>query len=63
MSKFVPRGTCDTCGYRYPLRKDGTMQAHHGYYGHDPAPQCKGTGTVPRHAEANRLAREAARRG
>ena len=25
-----PRGQCSVCRYRYPLRKDGTVQGHHG---------------------------------
>jgi hypothetical protein len=58
--RIVRRGTCDTCGYRLPLRKDGTVQSHHLYSGHDRCEEsCAGSGKPPRHAEANRLAREA----
>jgi hypothetical protein len=28
-----PRGACSGCGYRFPLRKDGTLQAHQLYEG------------------------------
>lgn len=42
------RGQCSVCRYRHGLRKDRTLQAHHGWYGHEPAPQCEGTGLPPR---------------
>jgi hypothetical protein len=47
------RGQCDTCGYRYPLRRDGTMQTHHGYYGQERAPGCEGSGKPPRPFDPN----------
>ena len=62
MTRFVHRGTCDTCGYRWPLRKDGTVQSHHLYSGNDRCEEpCEGSGKPPRFAEQNRLAKEAAR--
>ena len=41
------RGQCPVCRYSCRLRKDGTLQAHHGYHGHDPAPECAGSGQWP----------------
>ena len=41
------RGRCPVCHHRYRLRKDGTLQAHHGYHGRDPAPECAGSGQWP----------------
>lgn len=50
---MAERGTCSACGYRYPLRKDGTLQAHHGYHGQEPAPQCEGSGKPPEPFDPN----------
>lgn len=47
------RGQCSVCHYRYPLRQDGTVQAHHGYHGQDPAPPCEGGGKPPRPFDPN----------
>jgi hypothetical protein len=48
------RGQCSVCQYHYPLRKDGTLGSHHGYYGHERAPECKGTGQPPLFADTLR---------
>lgn len=43
------RGQCATCRYRWRLRKDGTVQEHHLYSGHDRvAEPCAGSGKPPR---------------
>lgn len=42
-----PRGRCPVCRYSYRLRKDGTVQRHHGYSGRNPLPDCEGTGQAP----------------
>lgn len=41
------RGQCPVCRYHYRLRTNGTMQQHHGYSGHDPLPNCRGSGMMP----------------
>lgn len=41
------RGQCPVCRHSYRLRTDGTMQRHHGYSGHDPLPDCRGSGMMP----------------
>ena len=41
------RGQCPVCRYSYRLRANGTMQRHHGYSGHDPLPDCRGSGMIP----------------
>lgn len=33
--------------YSYRLRAGGSVQRHHGYSGHDPLPDCRGTGLMP----------------
>ena len=38
------RGQCSVCRYRYPLRKDGTVQGHHGRATGSP---CGGSGEPP----------------
>jgi hypothetical protein len=43
------RGQCDVCRYRWRLRKDGTVQVHYLYSGHDRAEEpCPGSGFLPR---------------
>jgi|ERR1035441_5360565 hypothetical protein len=49
----VKRGQCTVCRYRYPLRKDGTVQGHHGFHGHTPAPECEGSRKPPRPFDPN----------
>ena len=41
------RGQCPVCRYRWRLRKDGTLQAHHLYSGSERRPECEGSGKVP----------------
>jgi hypothetical protein len=41
------RGQCATCRFRYPLRKDGTVQAHSGCIGSERQPPCEGGGKPP----------------
>jgi hypothetical protein len=41
------RGQCPDCRYRWPLRADGTLGAHHLYSGSEPQPECAGTGRLP----------------
>lgn len=41
------RGQCPVCRYSYRLRAGGSMQAHHGYCGRDPQPDCRGSGMMP----------------
>lgn len=53
MSTVPKRGQCSVCRYRYPLRKDGTIQGHHGFHGHDPAPECEGSRKPPRSFDPN----------
>jgi hypothetical protein len=48
------RGQCDVCGYRYPLRKDGTVQVHHLYCGSERYEEpCAGSGKPPRPFDPN----------
>ena len=44
-----PRGTCPACGREWPLRKDGRVQAHHGYPDSKrlPGGNCLGSGAMP----------------
>jgi hypothetical protein len=58
-ARIARRGTCTICGYRWPLRKDGTMQGHHLYSGNERYQEpCEGSGRPPRFAEENERARE-----
>ena len=41
------RGQCPVCRYSCRLRKDGTLQAHHGFIGSEPQPGCAGSGQWP----------------
>jgi hypothetical protein len=41
------RGECPVCRYSYRLRAGGAVQRHHGYSGHDPLPDCRGSGMMP----------------
>jgi len=41
------RGQCPVCRYSCRLRKDGTLQAHHGYTGSEWQPECAGSGQWP----------------
>jgi hypothetical protein len=47
MNVYYPTGCCDTCGYRYRLRKDGTMGLHYRWTGRS-GEECPGTGNLPR---------------
>lgn len=42
------RGQCPVCRYRFRLRRNGTLQAHHLYSGSDRNPRaCEGSGEMP----------------
>jgi hypothetical protein len=47
------RGQCRTCRYRWRLRKDGTLQAHHLYSGSERQPECEGSRKPPRPFDPN----------
>jgi len=42
------RGTCQECGYRNPLRRDGTMGGHQIFDSDGRLRSCEGTGRPPR---------------
>ena len=51
------RGQCSVCRFRFRLRKDGTVQEHHLYSGHDRAEEpCAGSGKRPRPFDPNECA-------
>src|SRR5262245_39745539 len=41
------RGTCGECGYRFKLKKDGTLMAHNLWHGTQ-ATECAGGGKSPK---------------
>ncbi len=47
------RGQCPVCRYRWRLRRDGTLQAHHLYSGSERQPECEGSGKPPRPFDPN----------
>jgi hypothetical protein len=57
MSVKTKRGQCSVCRFRYPLRKDGSIQAHHLYCGSDRNPdECEGSRKPPRPFDPNECA-------
>lgn len=47
------RARCTVCGYSARLRKDGTIQTHHGYIGKDREPDCAGGRKPPKPYDPN----------
>jgi len=47
------RGYCTVCGFSQRLRRDGTVQTHHGYIGKDREPDCDGGGKPPKPYDPN----------
>jgi hypothetical protein len=45
------RGACPVCGFRFRLRKDGTMQAHWLYGSVIGSGYCEGAGMQPDHSK------------
>lgn len=50
------RGQCPLCRFRFRLRRDGTLQAHHLYCGSERQPECAGSGKPPRPFDPNECA-------
>ena len=54
VSTAARRGQCSVCRYSFRLRKDGTVQAHHLYCGHDRSEEpCAGSRKPPRPFDPN----------
>jgi hypothetical protein len=59
--RYVPRGNCPSCGYRFPLLVDGAMAKHRDPRYPREVRTCDGSWQPSKWAEHNRLAREKAR--
>ena len=56
------RDQCPVCRYRWRLRMDGTLQAHHLYSGSERQPECEGSGKPPAQEECRPVGYKTARR-